>query len=115
MIKISSSEIAFEPVTKANSVNTQVKWLITDQVGAPHFAMRRYKIDRNGKVGLHSHEEEHEVFVLTGEAEFSNGQESIQVTPGDAVFIPPHEQHTIVNTGPSAFEFICLVPGPKKR
>ena len=115
MKKISENDVPYEQVTKAGSVNTKVQWLITSETGAPNFAMRRYVMDKGGQVGLHSHNEEHEVYILKGKADFSNGEETIHVKSGDTMFIPSNEQHMITNTGNESFEFICIIPGAEKR
>ncbi len=115
MQKISPIEVPFESVTKAGSTKTEVQWLITDEVGAPNFAMRRYRIQPGGSVGLHQHQEEHEVYVLKGHAEFSDGMNKILVEAGDAVFIPSNEKHMITPIGNVDLEFICIVPGSQKR
>ncbi|MHA1712904.1 MAG: cupin domain-containing protein [Candidatus Ranarchaeia archaeon] len=115
MIKISSGDVPLEQVTKAGSKKTMVQWLITDEIGAPNFAMRRYIIEAGGYVGLHSHIEEHEVYVLSGSAEFSDGTNVVVVRSGDAVFIPPNEPHMINNVGNKKLEFICIIPGANKR
>ncbi len=46
---------------------TSVRWLITEKDGAEHFAMRLFEMNPGGQSPHHSHEWEHEVFVLEGE------------------------------------------------
>ncbi len=45
----------------------RVRWLITKEMGAPNFAMRLFEMEPGGFSPLHSHDWEHEVFVLEGE------------------------------------------------
>lgn len=48
---------------------TQVRWLITKEMGAPNFAMRLFEMKPNGHSPLHKHAWEHEVFVLEGKGQ----------------------------------------------
>ena len=44
-----------------------VRWLITKETGAENFAMRLFEMAAGGNSPLHSHNWEHEVFILDGE------------------------------------------------
>jgi quercetin dioxygenase-like cupin family protein len=88
----------------------QVRWLITKDAGAPNFAMRLFEMKPGGYSPLHSHDWEHEVFILEGEGVVVGGSEQRQLKPGDAVFIPPNEKHQFRNTGKKLVKFLCIVP-----
>jgi quercetin dioxygenase-like cupin family protein len=92
------------------SSKVKVRWLITKDMGAPNFAMRLFEVEPNGHSPLHTHDWEHEVFVLEGEgAVFSDGEER-KFKAGDAVFVLPNEMHQFKNTGKKVLKFICVVP-----
>jgi quercetin dioxygenase-like cupin family protein len=88
----------------------KVRWLITKDIGAPTFAMRLFEMKPGGYSPLHSHDWEHEVFILEGEGAVIGGSEQRRFKPGDAVFIPPNEKHQFRNTGKKLVKFLCLVP-----
>ena len=44
----------------------KIRWLIGEQDGAPNFAMRHFEVAPGGHTPHHSHDWEHEVFVLSG-------------------------------------------------
>jgi len=88
----------------------KVRWLITKEIGAPNFAMRLFEMKSGGYSPLHSHDWEHEVFILEGEGAVIGGGEQREFKPGDAVFIPPNEKHQFRNTGKKLVKFLCLVP-----
>jgi quercetin dioxygenase-like cupin family protein len=88
----------------------KVRWLITKDMGARNFAMRLFEMQPGGNSPLHSHDWEHEVFVLEGEGTVLGGSEERQFKPGDAVFVPPNERHQFRNTGKKPVKFLCLVP-----
>lgn len=88
----------------------KVRWLITKDIGAPTFAMRLFEMKPGGYSPLHSHDWEHEVFILEGEGSVIGGSEQRGFKPGDVVFIPPNEKHQFRNTGKKLVKFLCLVP-----
>jgi len=51
--------------------------------------------------------------VLRGSARVRIGDEIVQVSAGDSVFIPANVPHSYEAQGDEAFEFLCVVPnGP---
>jgi quercetin dioxygenase-like cupin family protein len=88
----------------------KVRWLITKDIGAENFAMRLFEMNPGGHSPLHSHDWEHEVFVLEGEGVVVAGSEEIEFKAGDAIFVPPNEKHQFKNTGKKLVKFLCLVP-----
>ena len=100
--------------TKVEGVT--VRWLIDEKIGAKNFAMRRFEIEVGGKVPLHNHEQDHEIFILSGTGRFYNDKEQEnQVSYGDIVYIPPNEKHGIDNLGKDKLVFICLIPYLKNK
>ena len=89
-----------------------VRWLIDDEHdGAKNFAMRRFEIKPKTEVPLHSHPQDHEIYILSGKGKFYNdsGTEEI-VENGDVIYISPNEKHGIANLGKKDFIFLCSVP-----
>ena len=111
MIKKNLKDIEVEPVTKVNSVKTTIQWLITKKDGANNFTMRRFEIQPGGKIGLHDHPEEHEIFILQGTGEvFDSKGVTVRINPGDIVYVPPNEPHGYSNDGDEPLAFICVIP-----
>lgn len=88
-----------------------IRWMIGQRDGAPNFAMRVIEVEAGHNTPFHSHDYEHEVFVLAGEGVIrdANGGEH-PIAPGSTVFINPNEEHGFYNTGSQTLQFICLVP-----
>lgn len=76
---------------------------------APNFSMRQFKVVPGGHSPLHSHDYEHEVFVLDGSGEVLLEGEYRQITKGDVVFIPAEEEHQF-RAGDDGLRFLCFVP-----
>ncbi|HER54316.1 MAG TPA: cupin domain-containing protein [Candidatus Bathyarchaeota archaeon] len=89
---------------------TNVRWLITKEMGAKNFAMRLFEIQPDGYTPLHTHDWEHEIFILEGEGILVSGEKEFSFKTGDVVFIPPNELHQMKNTGNKTCKIICLIP-----
>lgn len=96
------------------AVKLKVRWLITKDIGAPNFAMRLFEMQPGGNSPLHTHDWEHEVFILEGEGTVVGKEGEKKFKPGDAVFIRPNEKHQFKNTGKRLVKFLCLVPYHEK-
>ena len=77
---------------------------------APNFAMRKFTIDVDGFMPMHTNSVEHEQYILRGKAQIIIGQKSIIVNKDDIVYIPKEEPHSYKNIGDEPFEFLCVVP-----
>ncbi len=87
----------------------EMRPLITEREGAPRFAMRVFELDPDGHTPYHSHEWEHEVYILegTGTVRGKDGERALRA--GDSVFLAPHEEHQFC-AGSNGLQFICCVP-----
>jgi len=104
------SEMPWKEVTDQGADNVKIKIVLGDAEGAPNFIMRLFEIGPGGNTPRHSHNWEHEVYVLEGNGiAFANGKDT-QVEPGDALLIPPNEEHQFRNNSKEPFQFICLIP-----
>jgi len=104
------SEITPEQVIGDGIKGTTIRWLISKAKGAPNFAMRLFEVEPGGFTPLHTHEWEHEVFILSGEGKVFNEGEYIPVKPGTAIFVPSMEEHQFRNDGSTTLQFLCLIP-----
>ncbi len=88
-----------------------MRWLIGKTNGAKTYAMRLFTIQPGGKIPLHNHPEEHEIFVLQGRAKMLGSLEETYAKKDDVVFVPSNEPHGYDNTeGTEPFRFICVIP-----
>ena len=107
---IHADDVAPQPVTEEGACGTTIRWLITKEDGAPHFAMRLFELQPGGATPLHTHEWEHEVFVLQGEGSVWREEGKVPIRAGSVVFVPPGEKHCFENTGTETLRFLCIVP-----
>ena len=98
------------PVEMEGACGANVRWLIAKDDGAPTFAMRLFELEPGGTTPLHTHDNEHEVFVLGGTGTVWRNGEDILIAAGTAIFVPPGEKHCFKNTGDEVMRFLCMVP-----
>ena len=78
--------------------------------GAPGFAMRSFEVDPGGHTPRHSHDYEHEVFVVGGEGTVLLGGVEHPIRSGDVIYVPADEEHQFRQAGGEPLRFLCLVP-----
>ena len=87
-----------------------IRWLIDPKVGAENFAMRLFRIEKDGCTPYHQHDWEHEVFVLQGDGIVRTEEGDHKLGPRSVLFMPSGKWHQFLNAGPEDFEFLCLIP-----
>ncbi len=102
-----SQAVTLEKVSAGTATEMQV--LIGPKDGAPHFAMRRFVMEKDGGIPVHTNQVEHEQYVLRGRAEVGIGSEVHQVRSGDVLYIPAGAPH-YYKVLEAPFEFLCMVP-----
>jgi len=84
--------------------------VITAADGAPHFCMRVFEVEPGSSTPSHSHQWEHEVFILSGRGVLVGEQGAIPIGKDNVVFVAPNEPHCFVNNGNEPLCFICVIP-----
>jgi quercetin dioxygenase-like cupin family protein len=87
-----------------------VRWLIGPQEKAPHFAIRYFEVEPGGRTSLDCHEHDHGVMVLRGRSRVVLGDDDVEVSFGDIIYIPPHELHQFNNVGSEPLGLLCVIP-----
>jgi len=103
-------EVKTEAVDFEDVKDVKVRWLISDKDKAPNFAMRLFEVGPGGYSPLHTHNWEHEVFILEGKGVATDGEKEAQIRSGTVVYVPPEERHQFKNTGSGTLKFLCLIP-----
>ena len=108
----SADQVPTEEVKAGSGTRKQV--LIGPDEG-PNFALRRFIMQPGGGMPKHTNTVEHEQYVLRGKALIGIGNEEIEVSEGDVVFIPAGTPHFYEARGEEPFEFLCIVPNGEDR
>jgi quercetin dioxygenase-like cupin family protein len=104
------SDVEADPVTIDGAVNTKRRLLLGTGDGVPLFSVRMFEISPRGQTPYHSHDFEHEIFVLEGTGELVLEEGPKPMPAGTAIFIPPGETHCMKNNGDSLMKVLCMVP-----
>jgi len=107
------AEVAREEIEEAGAIGVRVRWLISKRDGAENFAMRYFEVEPEGQTPNHSHDWEHEVFILDGMGLVVCEGSEREIRPGYAVFVPPNAVHCFKNNTSSRLCLLCLIPYKK--
>jgi len=105
-----AKEIPAREVKTEGAEQVTIRWLVSTKDGAPSFQMRLFEVGPGGRTPLHSHEWEHEVYILEGNGTLSYEGEKYPFTKGYFAFVPAGREHSFINTGENTLSFICVVP-----
>ena len=98
------------PMSMDGAKGVQMRMMVGRGDGAPNFAMRHFTVEPGGCTPHHSHNYEHEVYIVEGQARVEQDGEFCSVRAGDVIFVQPNKLHQLVNTGSTPMKFLCLVP-----
>ena len=77
--------------------------------GAPNFALRQFVVDAGGHSPRHSHDYEHEAYVVSGGGTILLDGSERPIRAGDVIYVPADHEHQF-RAGPGGMTFLCLVP-----
>ena len=105
-----AEEMDGAPMQMAGAEGITMRMMIGRADDAPTFAMRHFTVEPGGHSPRHSHDYEHEVYVVAGSARLEHDGAFHDLKPGDALFVQPNVIHQFVNTGNVPFKVLCFVP-----
>lgn len=107
---VKSTGFEFERVTDEHVSGAEIAWPIRAPEDAPNFSMRIIRIAPGGRVGLHEHSYEHEVYVMEGEGTLDGEGATESFKSGDVCYVEPGVIHGFTNTGNETLQFVCVIP-----
>jgi len=105
-----SSNINKSAVEMDGAKDVEIRWLISKADGAENFAMRMFELQPGGHTPLHTHPQEHEVFVLEGQGTFVFEGQEHPFGAEHVIFVPPDKQHQFRNSGETVMRMLCIIP-----
>lgn len=102
-------EVAGKPVDMPGVSGVKMSVMVGRGDGAPNFALRSFVVDPGGHSPRHSHDYEHEVFIVEGTGEVLLEGAYRPIKSGDVVYVPADQEHQF-KAGGSGLRFLCLVP-----
>ncbi len=110
MIVSHINDVEKEKVEMEGAEGVWIQWLVAKKDGAENYAMRRFTLERGGKIPRHQHPWEHEIFVLEGQGIIGAGEEEREVKAGSFAYVEPDIPHWYRNTGDGEWKFLCVIP-----
>jgi len=107
---VKSADVRKSPVEMEGAKDVEIRWLIARDDGAENYAMRMFELGPGGCTPLHTHPQEHEVFVLEGKGVLVFEGAEHEFGPEHVIFVPPNREHRFRNSGDSVLRFLCIVP-----
>lgn len=101
----------FNPIKKEDHESSGIKFypMLTAKDGTPTFAMRLFEINPDGHTPKHSHDWEHEVYIISGGGFVLKDDMKIKIEKDDFIFVEPSELHQF-QAGKNGLSIICVVP-----
>ncbi len=103
-------DVPSQPVLMEGADGVSVRVVVGESQGAPNFVMRVFDVAPGGNTPYHTHDFEHEVFVLAGEGCLVEEGREEALRSGDVVFVAPGVLHQFRAAAASGLRFICVVP-----
>ena len=104
------TDIDLEEVTMEGAKGARIRWLVSEKDGAPNFAMRMFEVQPGGHTPLHTHPQEHEVFIVEGRGTLVYEDQEHEFEAEYVIFVPPNQKHRFKNTGDSLLRMLCIIP-----
>ncbi len=86
----------------------KIRWLITHKDGARNFSMRLITVPKGQSTPDHSHDYEHEIYVLEGRGKATLDGRTALFSRDSFLFIPGGVMHTMVAL--EDLKLICIIP-----
>ena len=103
------NEVEGKPVEMAGVSGVKMSVMVGRADGAPNFALRHFAVSPGGHSPRHSHDYEHEVYIVRGTGTVLLEGKDRPLKEGDVVYVPADQEHQF-RAGPEGLRFLCLVP-----
>ncbi len=104
------TNIEKKTVDAEGAYDVGIQWLIGPDSQAPHFYMRLFEVAPGGHTPFHSHQMEHEIYVIDGRGKINHETGFIHIGPGSFALVQPNEKHQFENCGDQPLHFLCIIP-----
>jgi quercetin dioxygenase-like cupin family protein len=98
-----------KPVEMAGVQGASMAVMVGREDGAPNFALRQFRVESGGHTPRHSHDYEHEVFIVSGGGTILLEGQERPIRAGDVIYVPAEEEHQF-KASADGLRFLGLVP-----
>ena len=104
------NEVERTPVAMDGVKDVTMAVMVGREHGAPNFALRQFLVAPGGNTPRHSHDYEHEVFIVSGRGTIFLEGKDHPLRAGDVVYVPADELHQFRAAADEPLRVLCLVP-----
>ncbi len=84
--------------------------ILAPEDGAPTFTLRKFTVEPGGCTFHHTHDFEHEIYVLQGSGIAIKKDEEVRFEKDYAILVEPNEIHQFINNSDEELVFLCIIP-----
>lgn len=110
MVVKNVDEVEKERIIENGVENTIKQNILSVTDETPNFSMRRFTVGPGGYTFYHSHDYEHEVYILSGCGLLKTKTKVEKIREDMAILIMPNEIHQFVNDGDEPLVLLCIIP-----
>ena len=103
------NDVQMNPVEMEGVEGASMAVMVGRGDGAPNFALRSFRVEPGGHTPRHSHDYEHEVYIVSGSGTILLGDETKQIRAGDVIYVKADLEHQF-QSGSEPLRFLCMVP-----
>jgi len=103
------NDVPMETIEMEGVKNASMAVMIGRSDGAPNFALRSITVEPGGYTPKHSHDFEHEVYVVEGSGTILLGEKMHDIKAGDVIYVEADLEHQFKAQG-GELRFLCMVP-----
>jgi len=98
-----------KPVEMNGVSGVKMAVMVGREHGAPNFALRQFVVEPGGHSPRHSHDYEHEVFIVAGGGTVLLDGAERPIRAGDVIYVPADHEHQF-KAANGGMTFLCLIP-----
>lgn len=101
------------PVDMVGVKGVTMALMVGREHGAPHFSLRQFRVEPGGNTPRHSHDYEHEVYIIEGKGTVLLEGAERPIRSGDVIYVPADQEHQFRADTAAGLRFLCLVPAER--
>jgi len=98
------------PIIEDGVKDVERQVLLGPDDGIPNFIMRQFTVEPGGYTFYHTHDFEHEIYIVSGSGIAKSDREETPFSKKTAILVKPNEVHQFINNGTEPLVFLCLIP-----
>lgn len=109
------NQTATKPVKMDGVKGASMAVMAGREDGVPNFSLRHFSVEPGGYTPRHSHDYEHEVFIVSGGGTVLLEGAERPIRQGDVIYVPADQEHQFKaapadGNDAGGLRFLCIIP-----